>query len=333
MKNNFSQHGFTLIELMIALTLGLILVAVAVQLFISGQVNYRIQQAAATVQDSGVFSLNAMTKTIRLANHGNAGAMNDETLYGGIVLSAQKTGGTPERSGNLAGLKFGSTAITGNDYISKTAATDSAFGTVKSDQLVIIYQAPYEMSTCTGQTVKGPDRSNTDLMKGWYVVEKYYIKKRADNSGSDLYCSDAMFIAKNETVPQTLGSGTSAVTLATAETLIANYGTATGQLLAPNVEYMAVQLVVRDRTNKIGTMSMTSYTDLPVSTTQRRPAVIGLNLGWLVRSNEKVENLVSKNYSVLGQALTVPNDRFMRHVFSTTIALRNGGLGELINEN
>ena len=52
--NKLHQTGFTLIELMISLTLGLILVAVAIQLLVSGQVNYRIQTAAASVQDSGV---------------------------------------------------------------------------------------------------------------------------------------------------------------------------------------------------------------------------------------------------------------------------------------
>ncbi len=136
------QQGFTLIELMISLTLGLILVAVVIQLIISGQINYRIQNAASTVQDSGVFGLNAVTKSVRLANHGNAGAMNDETLYGGIVLSAQTTTGsgamTPD--GNLKGLKLGSTLIEGDRYISKNAQNDSAVTAYpKSDQLVIVY--------------------------------------------------------------------------------------------------------------------------------------------------------------------------------------------------
>ena len=56
-----NEKGFTLIELLIAITLGLILVAVAVQLVISGQINYKIQLAASSVQDTGVFSLNAVT--------------------------------------------------------------------------------------------------------------------------------------------------------------------------------------------------------------------------------------------------------------------------------
>lgn len=325
--------GFTLIELMIALTLGLILVAVAIQLLISGQVNYRIQQAASTVQDSGVFSLNSVTKSMRLANHGNAGALNDETLYGGVVLSSQTTTGkgTATSAGNLNGLKSGTTLIQGDGYISKNAFTDSAFGSIKSDQLVIMYQAPIDMVTCTGKKVKGPNRSLTSLTKGWYVVEKYYIKKSSSADQSDLYCSDSLFIAKSETVPQTVGTGTTAVTISTAEQINANYGTADGQMIAQNVEYMRVQLLVRNADKTTATMGINDYTGLSITDTlTHRPAVIGINMGWLVRSNETVPNLETTTYKVLDQSLTAPNDKYMRYVYSTTVAIRNGGLGDII---
>ena len=325
--------GFTLIELMIALTLGLILVAVAVQLLVSGQVNYRIQNAASSVQDSGVFGLNAVTKNIRLANHGNAGAMNDETLYGGIVLSEQTTTGvasaTPD--GNLKGLKLDTTLITGNSYVSKNAENTSAFGTLKSDQLVIIYQAPEQMVTCTGRNVKGVDRNLTTMERGWYVVEKYYIKKRVGADEADLYCSDALFVANGETVPQSLKVGTSTTTISATNTLTGDYGSNGGQMIAQNVEYMRVQLIVRNSDNTTAIMGLNDYTATTVtSTNQHRPAIIGVNLGLLTRSSEKVPNNVATTYTILDKTLNAPNDKYMRHVYTTTIALRNGGLGDII---
>ena len=337
MNNN--QQGFTLIELMIALTLGLILVAVAIQLLVSGQTNYRIQQAASTVQDSGVFGLNAVTQNIRLANHGNAGAMNDQTLYGGVVLSAQTTSGltttppTPAPNGNLNGLRVGTTLLSGDAFISKNAYQESAFGTVKSDQLVIIYQAPVNMLTCTGRRVKGPDRSLSNLTKGWYVVERYYIKKKENSAESDLYCSDALFLARGEAGGQTYNHGgtPSSTTLSNTEVLNVNYGTAAGQMIAPNVEYMRVQLLVRHRNQNTSVMDINEYTSLGVTATQpNRPAIIGINLGWLVRSNERVANAERTTYTVLDRTLTAPSDKYMRHVYNTTVALRNGGLGEVI---
>lgn len=347
--NKLSQQGFTLIELMISLTLGLILVAVAIQLIISGQMNYRIQNTAAAVQDSGVFGLNAVTKSIRLANHGNAGAMNDETLYGGVVLSAQTTGGaggsTPD--GNLKGLKQGSTLIAGDNYISKNAQNDSAVTTYpKSDQLVIVYQAPENMMTCTGRNIKGSSRdfiTHADgsielvLKRGWYVVERYYIKKRTDGDGADLYCSDALFTAKGEPSNQTYTVGTTTTTIAAPEIVNANYGSNNGEMIAQNVEYLRVQLMVRNNDNTTAVIAIDDYlasavdNDTATVIPAHRPAITGIKLGMLTRSNEKVSNVKdATTYQVLDQSLSAPSDKYMRHVYTTAIALRNGGLGDII---
>lgn len=338
MKKN---AGFTLIELMISLTLGLIVVAITIQLFISGQSNFRIQEAAATIQDSGVFSLNAVVKNIRLANYGNTDSINDQTLYGGIVLSTQtkdeekqstneeienKDEPAAAPNSNLKDLKIGSVVITDEKGISQDAYTDSGFDTTKSDQLVIIYQAPIQMTTCTGRTAQGSSKTINKadgamiLNKGWYVIERYYIKKNPTTGSADLYCSDAMFLAKGEVVPI-------ASKWATTETLDQNYLTLEGQLVAPNVDYMRVQLIVKNLDKSNAVMSIGEYKRLGVAEGLKRPSIIGLNLSWLIRSSEKLKNLDSKTYQVLDQDLTPPDDHYMRHVYSATIALRNGGLG------
>ena len=230
------EYGFTLVELLISITLGLILVAVAVQLFISGQVNYRIQQAASTIQDSGVFSLNAIVKNIRLANHGNGGLINDETHYGGVVLSAQKpheSTNADTKKGNLHNLKIGSSEITSANALSQNEAHTSGFGTLKSDQLVIVYQAPVDMMTCTGTQAKGPIQTldtvtgTLSMQKGWYVIERYYLKQNTTTGSADLYCSDAMFLASGETVVSPFSAP---------EVLTKDYVTNDGEMDATNVE-------------------------------------------------------------------------------------------------
>ncbi len=326
---SMNQSGFTLIELMIALTLGLILVAVAIQLLISGQVNYRIQTSASSLQDSGVFGVNYVTKNIRLANHGNAGAMNDESLYGGIVLSNQTSGSaTPLADGNLKDLKVGTALLTGTNLISANLNNDSAFSAYrKSDQLVIMYQAPMNTFTCDGKKVKGPEKTNTSYTKGWYVVERYYIKKDSTKNEANLNCSSAMFIATDETVPQTYES----TTISAVNTLTTNYASNAGEIIAKNVEYMRVQLIIRNGDGSTRTLGIDEYNAIPVSATvKHRPAVIGVNLGWLVRSAEKVAMAAKTNFTVLDQTITATNDGYMRQVYTTTIALRNGGLGDII---
>ncbi len=328
------EYGFTLVELLISITLGLILVAVAVQLFISGQVNYRIQQAASTIQDSGVFSLNAIVKNIRLANHGNGGLINDETHYGGVVLSAQKpheSTNADTKKGNLHNLKIGSSEITSANALSQNEAHTSGFGTLKSDQLVIVYQAPVDMMTCTGTQAKGPIQTldtvtgTLSMQKGWYVIERYYLKQNTTTGSADLYCSDAMFLASGETVVSPFLAP---------EVLTKDFVTNDGEMVATNVDYMRVQLIVKQKNSDptkedmIATIGLNEYENLTNSSTTPRASVIGINLGWLVRSSETIPNIESKTYQVLDRSISSPADKFMRHVFTTSIALRNGGFGE-----
>jgi len=64
----YSQQGFTLIELMVSLVLGMIIVAAATLLFISGQKSFALQQGAADIQDNANFALNYMTKVSKWRN-------------------------------------------------------------------------------------------------------------------------------------------------------------------------------------------------------------------------------------------------------------------------
>lgn len=89
---NNKQTGFTLIELMISLTLGLIIVAAAILLFLAGQRSVAMQKGVGELQDNANFGLNYMTKDIRLANLNTKTAfINDATLYGGVVLTSNNS--------------------------------------------------------------------------------------------------------------------------------------------------------------------------------------------------------------------------------------------------
>lgn len=61
------QAGFSLVELMISLVLGLIIVGGAVNAFISSKQTYTLQEAMSRVQESGRFALDLMAKDLRLA--------------------------------------------------------------------------------------------------------------------------------------------------------------------------------------------------------------------------------------------------------------------------
>jgi type IV pilus assembly protein PilW len=73
---------------MIALALGLIVVAAAAMLFLTGVKSSQVQQGMADLQDNANFGLNYITQDVRLANLNTVeAAMNDALLHGGVVLS------------------------------------------------------------------------------------------------------------------------------------------------------------------------------------------------------------------------------------------------------
>jgi len=70
------QKGFSLVELMIAITLGLILLSGVVYVFINSAYAYRLQQGSARAQESGRSGLFIMERVIR-----EAGFYADPTQY------------------------------------------------------------------------------------------------------------------------------------------------------------------------------------------------------------------------------------------------------------
>lgn len=63
------QKGLSLVELMIAITLGLILMAGVMQLFISSKNTYQTQQGSSRVQETGRLALEFLSRDIRMAGY------------------------------------------------------------------------------------------------------------------------------------------------------------------------------------------------------------------------------------------------------------------------
>ncbi|MCF8999578.1 prepilin-type N-terminal cleavage/methylation domain-containing protein [Acinetobacter nectaris] len=147
-----SQKGFTLIELMVALTLGLIIIAAATMLLISAQRSLALQQSAAEIQNNANFAFDYIVKDLRSANYGNDGsAINLTAPQAGVVLS----------TANVIG------GIDAN-AMSRNAAGPSNVN-VQSDQLTIQYlPTPSQTFNCQGDQIKD---FNTP------IIERYFIRQ------------------------------------------------------------------------------------------------------------------------------------------------------------
>jgi type IV pilus assembly protein PilW len=63
------QRGFSLVEILVALTISVFLISGVVQLFISSRQTYRYHNALSRIEENGRFALEVMARDIRMAGH------------------------------------------------------------------------------------------------------------------------------------------------------------------------------------------------------------------------------------------------------------------------
>lgn len=319
-----ANAGFTLIELMISIVLGLLVVAAASQLLLGGVISSRLQQGAADAQDSGLFGLDYLTKDIRLLNYGNIQnlVLNDTVPWGGVVLTADTSANTTT---NLATVRTSSAA---SDYVPNGLLSHSAGDTVgtgsqwtgatkvtgaaQSDQLTIQFVAPSPMANCEGVNVAAGDR----------VIQRYFL--RADTTDStalvlacDAGAISAEVVANPSAVPAVVG----------VPPIVSNFGDA-GQVMMQRVEHMHVLLGTQ---TTAGVWRYYSIHDYMALTATPKPQIKSIQLSVLVRSLDNTNSNIidpTRSFTMLDQTVT-PTDnqsanRYVRRVYSTTIALRNG---------
>lgn len=312
------QSGFTLLELMIALSLGLIVSAIAIQLALTGQKGVSTQQALSDLQNDSLFGLETFVREIRLANLNAVEPMiNDTVLHGGIVLDARNY--TQKFKIGADGKPTTTLDITLKNALSEGAVSDSSnLVGQASDQLVIQYKnSMSNRFDCEGR----------EIVRDAYVVQRYFL--RSDTNRNDpnkplaLACKAFSYMGDEPAEIDLSGDG---------------------QIMIPRVDHLSVQLVVaRDGMNStcsaaadadgqldcFGQISIDDYKKL---TGAVKPQIVAVKVGLLVRSNNTVGNNdlfnADKEYQVLNtQAKLIPHDKnklYMRNVVTQTIAIRNG---------
>lgn len=151
MKRFSKNQGFTLLELVVSLGLGLLIAAAATQLFVTNLMGFNLQRGISDVQDNGRFALDFINRDVRQAGIRPAGLL--ESPHIPVVIDA---GAMP---GATAAL------LTSNGV--------STTGLGQSDQLVMQRLTLTDTVDCEGNQV----------LANRYVVSRYFL--RADTpSGS-----------------------------------------------------------------------------------------------------------------------------------------------------
>ena len=332
----YTKHrGFTLVELMISIVLGLLVSAVAVQLFLTSQRSVTVQQSMMNLQNSALFGLGSVINSIRIANlNSSQPFINDKVLYGGVVLAANNI------SDNLPAFTINEDLLTrGGIGESNLDIKDEDENILGSDQLVIQYKV---------STPNQFDCEGTGLTISDYVVERYFLRVDANRNDPNQ--------------PLALACKAARYTETTAKTNTTLNLTGNGEIIIPRVDHFSVRLGVaydganencsaitttkkvtkEDGEEEEVTESLTPDTRLDCfsymniedyrALTGEKPQIVSVQIGLLVRSTDTVGTNqffdATKPYKVLStKAILKFNNRnnlYLRSVVTQTIAIRNG---------
>lgn len=337
------DKGFTLVELMIALVLGLLISAAALQVFYTSSVNSRRQEASSQIQDNAIFGFSQMQQNLRRTNYGAKSTdaydeffMNHLTPQGGVVLTAPEA---PEDAsdnwldGNLSGLVLDGNAIPANLLSSNESANSSSSVSVEnSDQLTIQYQSGRAgLFDCEGD----------EIPEGFYVIERYFV--RLDNTVTPntlgLACASAIYNYDEAIAGSSTGLDIASYIDSEGETKDNNLS-GNGTIIIPNVDYFRVLLGISDSIGFATYPDEANIAYMPIpapSSLDSDQRIVSLQIGILSRSDNPTATQQSNSelsFDILDIADatlntdTIAGPTYLRSVYESTILLRNarGGL-------
>lgn len=313
------QYGFTLVELMISLVLGLLISAAVIQVFLTSQRVDRVQTAGSEIQDKAVFGLQSIEPQIRLANLGNDGvAINDTTAMGGIILTTSKDS---KDSVNLftKNNELKSGFLTRSDDMRSEGSKEKRWnGTltntnVSSDQLTIQYKntTGHVIYDCEGEKIEVNER----------VITRYFITED-DNETKKL--------RKN------LNLNCDAGRINSNDKLIGFKDK--GQTIIENIDQFNIRLGVQ-RSLVVGGVLNYQYADMTVKEYMdingEKPAITNIRLAILARSTANSPDASANEFDIFGvpQTLKAQTDapKYLRRVYESNILLRNARVMRVID--
>ena len=285
------SHGFTLIELMISLVLGLLISAAVIQVYLTNTKTASTQKSGSELQEASVFGLQQLESHLRLANLGNSvTSITDTTAGGGIVISPKNIGLEP-------------TDTSKNLYFTRNGGDSNITG-INSDQLTI------QFKNTTG--VKIADCESADVELGDTVIERYFVRSSSTTGQGLVLACDA-------------GRVDSSGVKTYASTDTKQFGL-NGQEFIIGVDQFKILLGIQtDAPSDAGLMRyLTASEYLALSGT--KPPITAVKIGLIVRgSSPVIGSDVATSFKLLGatQPLKSGQPKLVRTTYESTTLLRN----------
>ena len=339
-----SQAGLSLIELMIALTIGMFLILGVLYIYSSSRSSYVANDAGARVQEDARFSLERLVREIRMA--GYMGCANALDLNPRVIADPDGDGNVVEHLTFAAGE--GVRVFDDGDTWTNPTAITRVDGTD-----VIILKG---MGGCTAPLTgnMGTDNANIQIGTntcGWAAGDVLII---SDCTSADIFAANNVS-GGSVTIAHSSSVNTDTLDATRSSKLSKAYGTdaSVGRYqetiffigidttVVPNQPalyevgyngkvYGAAQPVVGNVYDLQATLNLDTDADGDVDSVNQTIAsvvaanswrqVISVNLTYRVRSEEANSGAVTETYNYNGASVT---DRRIRRNFSTVVGIRN----------
>lgn len=345
--------GFTLVELMVALTIGLIILAAVSSLFVSSKATYTAQDNMARLQENARFAMHFLTKDLRLAGYYGCVdeitpesiniTLNDPTNFNfnaQIPIEGLDGGsGTPVwfPSGAAAGLP--SNAVPGSDAVTVRFADPSTIVNITKEMPNT--SAELDVSSTAGFSVGDvivlSDCASADVMQITEVQESakklQHRPSNPDNTKSPPHPGNSTQKLKKAYGPpggEIMRFVTRRYFVATGASgnpaLFRNQNGGPAEELVDGVELIKI-LYGRDTDSDRVPDYYTKAGSAGLDEAHEWSSVVSVRIGVLMRTlNEKSTEVDVQSYDVDGDGVddfTAPGDRYTRRLFTSTVLLRN----------
>jgi type IV pilus assembly protein PilW len=338
-------QGFSLIELMIAITLGLVLLLGVTQVFLSSKTVYNSQSTMSRVQETGRLAIDFLSKDIRMAGYmGCSSRASTEKITNTLKNATTYKYNYAEGIRGYTNSSFPTGILThapaaNTDVIVVRGVASSGVTVVKNNDSAQLFASltSEEANAC-------PDNSNriSGLCQGDILVVTDCAKARifqttnVTKSGSEVNVvhSNASYTPGNDisswggsTAEDTFGAGSEILKASTTTYFIHKNDTTNVLGLWQSVDGVETELLegVEDMSISYGVDTSTDSYAVP---SEYKSADTVTAAEWSKVVSVKLELLVaSVGVNGLQEKQTATStDKKLRQVFSSTIAIRNRGL-------
>ncbi|MCC6207188.1 MAG: PilW family protein [Gammaproteobacteria bacterium] len=331
------QRGLSLVELMVAITISLILLAGVVQIFLSSKTSYRLLEATSRVQENGRFAVGFVSEDVRMAGFRGCYRGDPADIEPGINTPASfnwdyatgitgnewtGAGWTPGLNALIAGQ-----VVNGSDVLITRGLADDGVNLTAPSSFTEIFAADAGnitngdimiVSDCTQSSAfqVTSQASAAGIVALSHVSGGTWVPGNVSSTLARTYGTDAQ-VGRLVTNVYYIGTGASGAPALFRQSTQPG-GAMQAQELAEDVENMQVLYGEDTDNDDVANRYVTANN---VGTWND---VVSVRVSLLIRSENNISS--SAQTYTYNDTETTADDRRVRRIFNTTIKIRNRGL-------